>query len=380
MCARLQHRLQIDRECASFQESFRATSFFHSFPRLPLAAGARGSPAPSSRTEHAQQPQPQPQPKIPMETAAGAVMIEARELCRAGGALVAAARDAVTAAELEAMFAALHAAAAGKLSSLQVEARLRARCQEQGLWYKWTPGGASMLTWAMESLPEDLLAQSGMCPAESAVMLAATSKRVRGLLGRMHRRLPVAVRVRGLASMESVACGLSRLLAWCSLVTLDLSRRRSTATLGEMLGRRIGAKGVRVLAEVLGQCSSLATLNLESNDIGDEGAGSLAGVLRECSSLATLNLAGNDIGDERDRSLAEVLRQCSSLATLNLAGNDIEAEGARSLAEVLGQCPSLAELNVQHNFIDDRFIAMIETSIGDSNLLFADFSGIPRTG
>ena len=88
-------------------------------------------------------------------------MIEARELCRAGGALVAAARDAVTAAELEAMFAALHAAAAGKLSSLQVEARLRARCQEQGLWYKWTPGGASMLTWAMESLPEDLLAQSG---------------------------------------------------------------------------------------------------------------------------------------------------------------------------------------------------------------------------
>ena len=103
-------------------------------------------------------------------------------------------------------------------------------------------------------------------------------------------------------------------------------------------------------------------------------------MLGQCSSLATLNLAGNDIGDERDRSLAEVLRQCSSLATLNLAGNDIEAEGARSLAEVLGQCPSLAELNVQHNFIDDRFIAMIETSIGDSNLLFADFSGIPRTG
>ena len=111
----------------------------------------------------------------------------ARELCRAGGALVVAARDQGTAAELEAMFAALHASAAGKLSSLQGEARLRVRCQKQRLWYKWTPGGASMLTWALENLPEDLWARSGMCPAERVVMLAATSKRVRGLLGRLQR-------------------------------------------------------------------------------------------------------------------------------------------------------------------------------------------------
>ena len=42
----------------------------------------------------------------------------ARELCRAGGALVAAARDEGTAAELAAMFAALQAAAAGRVVSL----------------------------------------------------------------------------------------------------------------------------------------------------------------------------------------------------------------------------------------------------------------------
>ena len=110
----------------------------------------------------------------------------ARELCRAGGALVAAARDAGTAAELAAMFAALQAAAAGRLASLQGEARLRARFEEQRLWYKWTPGGASMLTWGLQTLPEDLWARSGMCPAERVVKLAATSKRVWGLLGRMH--------------------------------------------------------------------------------------------------------------------------------------------------------------------------------------------------
>ena len=58
---------------------------------------------------------------------------------------------------------------------------------------------------------------------------------------------------------------------------------------------------------------------------------------------------------------------------LILYENRIGVEGARRLAVGLGQCPSLAELNLQHNFIDDRFIAMIETSIGDSNLLFANF-------
>ena len=230
----------------------------------------------------------------------------ARELCRAGGALVAAARDEGTAAELAAMFAALQAAAAGRLASLQGEARLRARFEEQRLWYKWTPGGASMLTWGLQTLPEDLWARSGMCPAERVVMLAATSKRVRGLLGRLQRRVPAVVRVRKGVSMELVARRLPRLLAWCSVVRLDVS------------WRGMGVEGVRILARVLGQCSSLASLDLGGNHIGDEGAGRLAEVLGECSSLATLDLHNNDIGDEGAGSLAEVLGQCSSLATLDL--------------------------------------------------------------
>ena len=72
---------------------------------------------------------------------------------------------------------------------------------------------------------------------------------------------------------------------------------------------------------MLGQCSSLATLNLADNGIGDEGATSLAGVLGQCSSLASLNLESNDIGDGGATSLAGALGQCSSLARLNLGGN-----------------------------------------------------------
>ena len=57
-----------------------------------------------------QQPQTTPMAEL---TSDSDIIGAARELCRAGGALVAAARDEGTAAELEAMFAALQGAAAG---------------------------------------------------------------------------------------------------------------------------------------------------------------------------------------------------------------------------------------------------------------------------
>ena len=94
-----------------------------------------------------------------------------------------------------------------------------------------------------------------------------------------------ALRVTRLASIESVASRLPRLMACCSVVKFDLS------------GRGISSEGFKILARVLGQCPSLATLNLGCNHIGDEGAGSLAWVQGQCCSLVELNLGGNDIGD-----------------------------------------------------------------------------------
>ena len=87
-------------------------------------------------------------------------------------------------------------------------------------------------------------------------------------------------------------------------------------------GRSFPGRGV-----VLGQCSSLATLNLACNDIGDAGAGSLAGVLGQCSSLAKLNPSYNYKGNDGATSLAGVLGQCSSLATLGLEGNGMGVQG-----------------------------------------------------
>ena len=135
-------------------------------------------------------------------TCTGSAAQRASSATRAAAAAVATAAAAVgTVAELAAMFAALRGAAVRKLCGPHREERLRARCRKQGLWYKWKPSDACMAKWALENLPEDLWARCVLCPAERAVMLAATSKRVWGLLGRLRPRVPAVVRMTRHASM-----------------------------------------------------------------------------------------------------------------------------------------------------------------------------------
>ena len=66
-----------------------------------------------------------------------------------------------------------------------------------------------------------------------------------------------------------------------------------------------------------------------------------------------------------------MLGQCSSLATLDLAGNFLRAEGAGRLAGMLGQCSFLVELNLTNNRIGADVIAMIRSRIQDSTKLLA---------
>jgi len=164
---------------------------------------------------------------------------------------------------------------------------LRARFEAMGLFSKWKKGARCAVFWALGSVPEELWARGVVCPAQRAVMLGATSKRVRALLAGMQRRVPAAVHVVRSASMEAVAGGLGGLQGWCQVVRLDLHRGWRTG------GAQIGAEGAGRLAEVLEQCSSLAVLNLAGNLIRAEGAGRLAGGLGQGSSRAVVYLAGN---------------------------------------------------------------------------------------
>ena len=64
-------------------------------------------------------------------------------------------------------------------------------------------------------------------------------------------------------------------------------------------------------------------ISSDRNGIGHEGAGSLERVLGQCSSLATLDLEHNNLGAEGARRMAVVLVQSSSLAQLNLRYNNL---------------------------------------------------------
>jgi hypothetical protein len=71
----------------------------------------------------------------------------------------------------------------------------------------------------------------------------------------------------------------------------------------------------RLVPSGLGQCASLAHLDLGQNGIGGERAGRLAAVLGRCASLAHLDVRANVIGGEEAGRLAAVLGQCASLST-----------------------------------------------------------------
>ena len=97
----------------------------------------------------------------------------------------------------------------GRRKMMQDEAlcALRARFEAMGLFSKWKKGARCAVLWALGSVPEELWARGVVCPAERAVMLGATSKRVRALLARLERRVPAAVCVVRSASTDAVAGG-----------------------------------------------------------------------------------------------------------------------------------------------------------------------------
>jgi hypothetical protein len=109
-------------------------------------------------------------------------------------------------------------------------------------------------------LPKEVLGQ--IIPAERAVMLRRVSRGARGALAAVQPAAKVQVkqahRIAGLAGI------LEKMLSWCRITVLQLC--------GELGGELADVEGV---VGVLGQCGSLAHLDLSGNSIRAEGAGRL---------------------------------------------------------------------------------------------------------
>ena len=86
--------------------------------------------------------------------------------------------------------------------SSRKEAQLRSRFESAGLWSKWESGGDALVR-AVRDFPADLWARHGICPPQRTIMLAATSKSIRGLLAQMQRRVPARVEVKQVEGMDA---------------------------------------------------------------------------------------------------------------------------------------------------------------------------------
>lgn len=119
-----------------------------------------------------------------------------------------------------------------------------------------------------------------------------------------------------------------------------------------MSEKYIGAYGAQVLAGVLGQLTSLQTLDLSGNKIGFDGTRALAGVLGQLTSLKMLDLGFNSIGNDGVRTLTGVLGHLTSLQTLDLSLNGIGSEGMEALSCFMGNNKIVCQVYLFDNDFD----------------------------
>ena len=212
----------------------------------------------------------------------------------------------------------------------------------------------SALVRALETMEEGVA--SRVIPGERTVMLREVSMTMRTAMESV--RPPAVIKVkkneliqRRRSMLEEeftrVRRGIVDMMKWCKITAIDLSHVT------------IRAEDTAQLADVLGQCSSLAHLKLARSEIRAPGAGRLAAVLPQCPLLAHLDLCGNDVSSRGAWRLTAVLPRCASLPHLNLCNNAIKSRGVGRHAAVLPRCTSLAHLNGFWDGIEPEGAAML---------------------
>lgn len=109
---------------------------------------------------------------------------------------------------------------------------------------------------------------------------------------------------------------------------------------------------IALLAEGLGEESSLTHLNVNSNGIRDRGAVAFAAGLRRLKGLRHLHLSYNELSDVSAKAVLELLDD-GCLETLDLSGNQI----TNALMQFVGECVfdnyTLRELDLSENRFTD---------------------------
>lgn len=220
--------------------------------------------------------------------------------------------------------------------------------------------------------------------ANKTIMMSMTSKRVKEIMDKMS--LPLAVNLKRLLGknndvdtiishnvlvMKSFTEFLSKLNNKYKIISFDMrnirviyarSVRLSFIDMINMIGHccvntikciyinkvcnNVFGSDIKILTEVLRQCSELSHLELGGNNIGPDGVEFIAAMLPQLQALTYLDINDNDIGIDGAKSISVALPQCPKLTTLHIYKNNIQLAGYNSLEIVLPQCPMLTIFDI----------------------------------
>lgn len=128
----------------------------------------------------------------------------------------------------------------------------------------------------------------------------------------------------------------------------------------DLRGNNIGAEGVKAIAELLRQPSSLVSLSLEWNNAHQD-LHSLSEALSTNTTLRSLDLRNNKLGPEAAVQLARSLGTNSTLSRLDLRWNEISLEGVQAFTCLLESKQSgLKELELSGNKAPEEAVKQAE--------------------
>ncbi|MFI5343094.1 MAG: hypothetical protein ACHQUC_02615 [Chlamydiales bacterium] len=119
----------------------------------------------------------------------------------------------------------------------------------------------------------------------------------------------------------------------------------------------------------------LRHLALRCQHLGDEGAATIAEVVGQTTTLTSLELSSSAIGSTGINALSAALRINSSLVRLMLDGNRGDEASFRSLLQVLKSHLSLTHINLSHMHLgvgmnlDEHVVSVIETNTRVTDLI-----------
>lgn len=126
-------------------------------------------------------------------------------------------------------------------------------------------------------------------------------------------------------------------------------------------GNNIGARGIKVLSQVLIQDSKLEVLDLYDNSLGNQATRALLESLRINRSLKVLNLWYNRLNVEISPYLASMIKFNCGLTKLLIGGNDMGDEVCKAILDALKLNVKLMELDLAGNTMS----ASLATSISN---------------